>query len=67
MTESERNLLAHIALRPNGAIIRDPEDKRLVGRFTMKGYVSDVYEVAGGALTARITSDGRDALRKPFA
>lgn len=63
MREDARNLLHAISLRPNGAVIRDHGDKALVHALTHTDFVSDVYELHDGSLTARITEAGRRALQ----
>lgn len=64
LSERHRGMLALLALRPRGAILRGEEEKRIIRELTYTGLISDVYEMLGGALSARITEAGRAALAR---
>lgn len=61
-TPEERDLLRVLALRPNGGIVRGEDEKRMVFRMCHSGLISDVYDMPGGAVTARVTAAGKAEL-----
>lgn len=64
LTEAQRDLLALIAMRPNGAMIRSEEGKADVLVLAAKVFVCDPHTI-GSALFTRITDAGRAALAQP--
>jgi len=61
LTDIEREILQELRLRPNGAIIRDPELKAVVIGLCFRQLVCDPHQVGFGLFT-RITAEGKAAL-----
>lgn len=63
-TKEERDLLHEMSLRPNGIILRDADSRMVLDGMLFTGWVSDVYELITGGMSAHITPAGREIVKQ---
>lgn len=62
--DEQRDLLHLMSLRPHGIVLRDDDHIRILVSMTLSPWVSDVFDVPGGGVTAKITENGRKAVER---